>query len=88
MKKITIWLDNCSAQNKNWCFFTFLICIINSQELETTVIDIFYFQPGLSFMPADSFHHQVELSMKHMGKIYDFYDYEKSIKNSHKGHVY
>lgn len=87
MKKITIWLDNCSAQNKNWCFFTFLIFMINSQELETMVIDIFYFQPGHSFMSADSFHHQVELSMKHMGKIYDFYDYEKSIKNSNKGHV-
>jgi len=25
--------------------------------------------------------------MKHMGKIYDFCDYEKSIKNSNKGHV-
>jgi len=56
MKKITIWLDNCSAQNKNWCLFTFLIYMMNSQELETMVIDIFYFQPGHSFMSADSFH--------------------------------
>ncbi|XP_050547348.1 uncharacterized protein LOC126909029 isoform X1 [Daktulosphaira vitifoliae] len=61
--------------------------MINSQELETMVIDIFYFQPGHCFMSADSFHHQVELSMKQMGKIYDFCDYEKSIKNSNKGHV-
>lgn len=87
MKKITIWLDNCSAQNENWCFFTFLIFIINYQEVKTMVIDIFNFQPGHCLMSADSFHHQVELSMKHMGKIYDFHGYEKSIKNSNKGHV-
>jgi hypothetical protein len=61
MKKITILLDNYSGQNKNWCFFTFLIFMINSQELETMVIDIFYFQPGHNFMPAHLFHHQIEL---------------------------
>ena len=22
---IVIWLDNCTAQNKNWCLFTFLV---------------------------------------------------------------
>lgn len=38
-------------------------------------------------MSADSFHHQVELSIKNMGKIYDFYDYENSIKNANNGHV-
>ena len=38
-------------------------------------------------MSADSFHHQVELSMKQCGKIYDFADYEQCVKNSSSGKV-
>lgn len=71
MRNITIWLDNCSAQNKNWCLLTFLIFIINSNEIEANEINIHYFQPGHSFMSADSFHHQIEQSLKKMGKVYD-----------------
>lgn len=82
-----IWLDNCSAQNKNWCFLTFLIYIINSKDIDAKEINLYYFQPGHSFMSADSFHHQVELSMKKMGKIYDFFDFEKCIRNSNTGRV-
>ena len=32
-KKIILWLDNCTAQNKNWCFLTYLLHIINSNEI-------------------------------------------------------
>lgn len=53
-------LNNCSAQNNNWCFFTVLIFIINSYEIKTTEIEIFYFQPVHSFMSTDSFRQQVE----------------------------
>jgi len=52
--------NNCSAQNNNWCFFTVLIFIINSYEIETAEIEIFYFQPVHSFMSTDSFRQQVE----------------------------
>jgi len=38
-------------------------------------------------MSADSFHHQVELSMKQCSKIYDFTDYEQCLKNSNSGKV-
>lgn len=82
-----IWLDNCSAQNKNWCLLTFLIYIVNSEEIDANVINLFYFQPGHSFMSADSFHHQVELSMKKMGKVYDFFDFDMCIRNCNKGRV-
>lgn len=32
-KRIIIWLDNCSSQNKNWCFFTFLVYVIPQKLL-------------------------------------------------------
>jgi len=87
VKNISIWMDNCAAQNKNWCLLTFLIYVINSHEIETTEINLFYFEPGHSFMSADSFHHQVELSMKNTGKVYDFMDFEKVIRKCNSGHV-
>lgn len=26
---VTFWLDNCASQNKNWCFFTFIVRMVN-----------------------------------------------------------
>lgn len=53
-KRINLWLDNCSAQNKNWCLITFLIYIINSTHIKAESIQLFYFEPGHTFMAADS----------------------------------
>lgn len=86
-KKIVLWLDNCSAQNKNWCFFSFLIYIVNSLEVETDVIELNYFEPGHTFMSADSFHHQVEQSLKKMKDVYDFQDFENAVRNSNSKNV-
>lgn len=74
-KRFVIWLDNCAGQNKTWCFFSFLIYLINSEEVETVSIELNYFESGHTFMAADSFHHRVEEFMKTMGKIYDFQDF-------------
>lgn len=54
-----LWLDNCSSQNKNWTLFSFLIYIINSDLIKATKIQLNFFEPGHTFMSADSFHHQV-----------------------------
>ncbi|CAH0731341.1 unnamed protein product, partial [Brenthis ino] len=83
-KKITLWLDNCSAQNKNWCLLTFLIQIINSSDIGATQIVIKYFEPGHTFMSADSFHHSVEQSLRKKGKIYDFRDFVNAVTQSLK----
>ena len=56
-KLITLWLDNCSGQNKNWALFSCLLYIISSPETITDVIRLKYFEPGHTFMSADSFHH-------------------------------
>lgn len=85
---IIIWLDNCSTQNKNWALFSFLIYIINSEEISTNTIELRYFEPGHTFMAADSFHHKVESSMKRMkNKIYDFADFVKAVQNTGKTEI-
>lgn len=61
--KITLWLDNCSSQNKNWTLFSFLVYIINSTEISAEEIIINYFEPGHTFMSCDSFHQQVRIGI-------------------------
>ena len=46
---IVLWVDNCSAQNKNWTPFSFLIYIINSEEISTDKIILKYFEPGHTY---------------------------------------
>lgn len=85
---IIIWLDNCSAQNKNWCFMAFLVYIVNSTECPNlNSITMKYFEPGHTFMSADSFHHQVELAMKRMGIINDFFDFLSCVNSARSGNV-
>ena len=84
---LRIWLDNCASQNKNWCLLTFLVYIVNSCEVSTSTIKIYYFEPGHTYMSADSFHHQVEMALKKQKKTYDFNDFEYAVKSSNSGKV-
>ncbi|XP_050499069.1 uncharacterized protein LOC126879820 [Diabrotica virgifera virgifera] len=84
---IKIWLDNCAGQNKNWTLFSLFVHIINSPEISAEVIEVYYFEPGHSFMSADCFHHQVEQSLNSYGstygsggKVYDFNDFQSAIE--------
>lgn len=61
---IVVWLDNCSSQNKNWALLSFLVFIIDSNEIKSKVIDLYFFEAGHTFMSADNFHHQVEKALK------------------------
>ncbi|CAH2008744.1 unnamed protein product [Acanthoscelides obtectus] len=87
VRNITLWLDNCSSQNKNWALFSFLVYIVNSTSISAETIHLNYFEPGHTFMSADSFHHQVEESLKRQVKTYDFADFEKAVQSSNKGNV-
>lgn len=54
---VNLWLDNCSAQNKNWCLFSFFIYLVNSDETAIKELKVKFFEPGHTFMAADAFHH-------------------------------
>lgn len=85
--RIILWLDNCSSQNKNWCFLSFLVYIVNSEEVAINEINIHYFVPGHTFMSADSFHHQVEAALKKQRKTYDFKDFSDAVQSANKSRV-
>uniref|UniRef100_A0A6P7FBR7 Uncharacterized protein LOC114328648 n=1 Tax=Diabrotica virgifera virgifera TaxID=50390 RepID=A0A6P7FBR7_DIAVI len=80
VKRIILWMDNCSAQNKNWAFLTYLVFIINSDLISAGSIEIKYFEPGHTFMSCDSFHHMVEKSLHKAKKTYDFEDFKKAVQ--------
>lgn len=88
VKHINVWMDNCTSQNKNWLLFSFLVQLINSDVTATETITLYYFEPGHTFMSCDQFHHQVELSMKKKGKIYDFHDFEEAVSSANNGRVF
>lgn len=50
-------------------------------------ITIKYFEPGHSFMSADSFHHQVEQAIKHNPKIDDLDDFHNTVQSAWSGKV-
>ena len=56
---LTIWVDNCSAQNKNWTLYTALCLEVNSC-MSITEVTLKYFGKGHTFISCDSFHHSVE----------------------------
>lgn len=74
-KNIIIWVDNCTAQIKNWCLFGFLIYIVNSNEIASNLVTIKYFETGHTFMAADAFHSLVEKQLRRNEKVYDFQDF-------------
>jgi hypothetical protein len=82
LKKLTIFLDNCAPQNKNWMFLSYLVFLVNSDLICAVEIVIIYFEPGHSFMSADSFHHQVEDQLKKSKNVYDFGCFSSCVQNA------
>ena len=88
-KHVILWLDNCTAQNKNWCLITTLVGLVNSDAVEFEDITLKFFETGHTFTSADSFHHGVELKMKKRkgGNVYDFPEFVDVVKKSNSGKV-
>ena len=74
-KRFIFWADNCSGQNKNWFLYTALVNEVNRLNGTIEEIIIRYFEPGHTFMSADSFHHLVERAMKRKKRVEDFKDF-------------
>ena len=72
--RVTLWADNCSGQNKNWWLFGALVKEVNKVGGDLDVITLKFFEPGHTFMSADSFHALIEKGIKKKNKIQDFQD--------------
>ena len=77
-KEFVFWTDNCSDQNKNWIFYALLVKEANFINVIMNKIVIKYFEPGHTFMSADSFHHKIEQGMKKKKQVEDFQDLNRS----------
>jgi hypothetical protein len=77
---IILWLDNCSAQNKNWTLFSMLVQAVQFFNFES--ITLKFFEPGHTFMAADSVHAAIEKQMKKKKNIWDFQEYVNLVANS------
>ena len=86
LSEFTFWVDNCSAQNKNWTLMSAMISEINAAESNVGFIKFKYFEKGHTFMAADSWrlHHQVEEAIKQRKYLYNFDDFVSAVKSKGK----
>lgn len=80
--KATIFVDNCNSQNKNWTLYSALVRFVNDNETNFTSVDIKYFEPGHTYMAADSVHGSIGKALRRQANIYDFQDYLELITAS------
>lgn len=83
LSKLTLWLDNCSAQNKNWNFFQHLALMLNNENIRLKKVVLKYFESGHTFMAADSFHAAVEAAMR-KDRVITFDDFKEAVQSSKK----
>ena len=73
-KNVIFWADNCSGQNKNWWLFGALVKEVNKPGSMLETVTVKFFEPGHTFMSADSFHSLIEKGIKKKNKLQDFLD--------------
>lgn len=83
LKKLILWLDNCSAQNKHWNLFQHVVLLLNNLDIALEEVELKYFEPGHTFMSADSFHAAVEASMR-QERIITFEDFKTAVAKATK----
>ena len=79
VRKVTMWLDNCSAQNKNWSLLSALLHAVHAQETQTKCITLQFFEPGHTAMAADAVHRTVSQNLR-KAPVVDFADYVSSVE--------
>ena len=83
-EEIILYADNCSSQNKNWTLLSALPRVVNSPSVATQSITLKYFEPGHTFMAADSVHGNIGSKMNSQTYIHDFTDIVELISSSRK----
>ena len=56
---VTIWADNCSAQNKSWALLSALLKAVHSKKKRTQRITMKYLETGHTSMSADAVHQTI-----------------------------
>ena len=74
VNNFVFWGNNCSGQNKNWFLYVALVNEVNRTNGTTNEVTIKYFEPGHTFMSADSFHLAIEQGMRKKQHIQGFQD--------------
>ncbi|XP_033115566.1 uncharacterized protein LOC117115750 isoform X2 [Anneissia japonica] len=77
-ERFIFYMDNYSAQNKNWTLYTAMVSEVNRMEGPQEII-FRYLEPGHTFMSADSFLAQVEKCMRERKHVYDEDDFTSII---------
>ena len=62
---VTIWADNCSAQNKSWMLLSALLKVVHSTKTVTERITVKFLETGHTAMSADAVHQKISKNMKH-----------------------
>ena len=75
IQSFIFWVDNFSAQNKNWFFSTALANEVDRRNTATHTITFKYFEPEHTLMSADSFHYRVEQEVQKKKLLEDFQDF-------------
>nr|CAI5839646.1 unnamed protein product [Callosobruchus analis] len=82
-----LWHEGVAGRSKDDIISTFFVYIVNSSEVALENLTIKFFEPGHTFMAADSFHHQVELSLKRKKKVCDFDDFCEVVERANSARV-
>ena len=82
--KVTLWMDNCGPQNKNWTLYSSLVAIVNDEEMAVTEINCKYLTAGHTQMLADMVHANIEKRIRRMGNVYDLNDFLTAVNGSMK----
>ena len=80
---VTIWADNCCAQNKNWTLFTAILQCVNS-AWGPNQVNIKYLEKGHTYMRADSVHGTIAKKMRSQSEIVNFPDFVALVDSASK----
>ena len=72
-KHIIFWVDNCTAQNKNWTLFTALLMCVNQPDGPES-LTIRFLETGHTHMRADAIHGNIGRRLKKESEIICFDD--------------
>lgn len=81
-EQVTIWMDNCTAQNKNWTLFTGLVQAVNREDSVLKKVTLKYLQKGHTSMSADTVHQVCNKGLKRKKTVADMEDYVGAIEAS------